>query len=332
MFFFHLGLELEQSILSELDEAGADRSCFEDLVGHMANYLVRSRSDNTASKYFHYFVKWEQFIRDKGVISGQVSPIYVALYITDLMTRKCSYDVIASSVYIMKWVYSLKCLPDPIENLYVKNLLDSAKHILLKQVTKKEPVTKDMLTEICEKYKDSSDVLVVRDLCLIVLGFSAFLRYDELRNLRCNDLDFHDSYFSVKIRKSKTDNSRHGNDLVIAKGQSVACPYAMLKRYLEVTAHNTTMNMHLFRPCFRSRNVCRLIYKDKPLSYTRAREAILSRLKEVRNGMNLGLHSLRSDGATLAANSGVNDRCWKRHGRWRSENSKDGYIYMWQIL
>ena len=165
---------MEQSILSELDEAGADRSGFENLVGHMANYLLRSRSGNTGSKYIHYFVKWEQSIRDKEVTSGQISPIYVALYITDVTTRKCSYNVIASSVYIIQWVYSLKCLPDPSENLYVKNLLDSAKRTLSKPVTKKEPVTTDMLTESCEKYKDSSDVLVVSDLCLIVLCFSAF--------------------------------------------------------------------------------------------------------------------------------------------------------------
>ena len=147
-----------------------------------------------------------------------------------------------------------------------------------------------------------------------------------MRNLRCNDLDFHDSYFSVKIRKSKTDHLRLGNDLVIAKDQSVACPYSILKRYLEVTAEDTTMNMHVLQPCFRSRNVCRLMYKNKPLSYTRAGEAILSRLKEVRNGMNLCLHTLRSGGATLAANSGVHDRFWKRHGRWKSENSRDGYV------
>ena len=30
--------------------------------------------------------------------------------------------------------------------------------------------------------------------------------------------------------------------------------------------------------------------------------------------------------ATAAANSGVPDRLFKRHGRWRSENAKDGYI------
>jgi hypothetical protein len=39
-----------------------------------------------------------------------------------------------------------------------------------------------------------------------------------------------------------------------------------------------------------------------------------------------GLHSLRSDGATAACNFGVSDRIFKRHGRWRSENAKYGYV------
>ena len=39
-----------------------------------------------------------------------------------------------------------------------------------------------------------------------------------------------------------------------------------------------------------------------------------------------GLHSLRSGGATQAANNHVTDRLFKLHGRWRSENAKDGYV------
>ena len=41
---------------------------------------------------------------------------------------------------------------------------------------------------------------------------------------------------------------------------------------------------------------------------------------------NFGLHSLRSGGATAAANEGVPDRLFKRHGRRKSENAKDGYV------
>jgi len=39
-----------------------------------------------------------------------------------------------------------------------------------------------------------------------------------------------------------------------------------------------------------------------------------------------GLHSLRSGGATAAANAKVPDRLFKRHGCWKSKNAKDGYI------
>ena len=39
-----------------------------------------------------------------------------------------------------------------------------------------------------------------------------------------------------------------------------------------------------------------------------------------------GLHSLRSGGATAAASYGVSDRVFKRHGRWKSELAKDGYV------
>ena len=39
-----------------------------------------------------------------------------------------------------------------------------------------------------------------------------------------------------------------------------------------------------------------------------------------------GLHSLRSGGATAAANAGVNDRLFKRHGRWRTDKAKGGYV------
>ena len=63
------------------------------------------------------------------------------------------------------------------------------------------------------------------------------------------------------------------------------------------------------------------------LSYTRAREIFLEMLREAGyNKTVFGLHSLRSGGASAAASAGVPDRLFKRHGRWRSENAKDGYI------
>ena len=69
-----------------------------------------------------------------------------------------------------------------------------------------------------------------------------------------------------------------------------------------------------------------MIKVNKPISYPTARECIVKRLKLVTPELNLGLHSLRSGSATMATNSDINERCWKRHGRWKSDSSKDGYV------
>ena len=57
------------------------------------------------------------------------------------------------------------------------------------------------------------------------------------------------------------------------------------------------------------------------------RELFLNKLSKLGfEPKQFGLHSLRSGGATAAANAGIPDRLFKRHGRWRSESAKDGYV------
>lgn len=320
------GLNLRQTIDAEIAAAGIPDVNLRSLADQMAGFLVDSRSENTNKKYFHYFNKWKTFAKNLEVTDIPASPIVVSLYLTQLIDNKCSYSVVSATVYSIKWAHSLKNLADPTDNMFVKNLLEASRRRLTRTVNKKEPVTSEMLIDLCLKYADSTDVLVVRDLCMIVIGFCAFLRYNEIQNLRCNDITFHDDHFSLRIQKSKTDQYRYGNEVVVAKGETAACPYILLKRYLDISKQTVYDSLYLFRPCFRSHRICSLIYKNKPLSYTRARECIVARLKEVGQDLNLGLHSLRSGGATVAANAAVNDRCWKRHGRWKSENSKDGYV------
>lgn len=61
---------------------------------------------------------------------------------------------------------------------------------------------------------------------------------------------------------------------------------------------------------------------NKPISYSRVRELFKSSLESI----GVGLHSSRIGGATSAANNLVPDRLFKIHGRWKSENVKDGYV------
>jgi hypothetical protein len=57
-----------------------------------------------------------------------------------------------------------------------------------KPVQRKDPVDSRLLQSLCEMYKDNTDLLVLRNLTMILIGFSGFLRYDELSSLKCVDI------------------------------------------------------------------------------------------------------------------------------------------------
>ena len=83
---------------------------------------------------------------------------------------------------------------------------------------------------------------------------------------------------------------------------------------------------YLFRAIVNTKNGQRL-RESGGFSYTRMRELALEKLSTIGlDPKRLCLHSLCSGGASAAANAGVRDRMFKRHGRWRSENAKDGYV------
>ena len=319
------GLGLRQRVK---DAASHCSGYMRSLTDRLSSLLVASRADSTTQKYYNAFRKWEDFIKLQDGSPLPAEPIQVALYLTYLVSSNSSFHAVSSAVYGIKWAHDLHAYNDPTKNSFVINTLEAAKRSLKKPVVKKDSVSVDMIIKLCDKYDTCTDLCTIRDLCLIVLCFSGFLRYSEVSSLKCRHIEFHPNYFTLFIERSKTDQYRSGNQVVISEGSTSACPYKMLKRYLLLADASTDNDFYLFRPINTSKGISKLIQQNRKLSYTRAREVVISRFKEVSGGffINIGLHSLRSGGATAAANSSVNERCWKRHGRWKSESAKDGYV------
>ena len=87
------------------------------------------------------------------------------------------------------------------------------------------------------------------------------------------------------------------------------------------------MNTHLDQYITVNLQVDNNLRKSGPISYTRARELLLSVLESIDlEKHHFGLHSLRSGGATAAEAAGVEDRLFKKHARWKSEKAKNDYI------
>ena len=299
---------------------------FGDLLNNLPKLVMESRSESTANKYCSYWVRWKLFIENRGHSPLPAKGIHVALFLVYLLEQKFSSNSILSFVYSIKWVHKLSGFTDPTVHVHVLNLIETSKRIARKPTCKKDHIPPEIVNNMFLKYGSSSDPLVVRDLCMIILSYSCFLRYNELSNLKCSDVTFFDYYFSICITKSKTDQYRSGNEVVCAKINALSCPYKALCKYIKQNDINIHSGDYLFKPMFRSGIQCKLIGKNKKLSYTRTKEVLVSRIKEFNSAGNYGLHSFRAGGASAAANQNVLDRCWKRHGRWFSEKFKDGYV------
>lgn len=319
---------MENAIEEVVKSAGVDVDNSDNaiLTKRLCDFLLKSKSVNTSKKYISAFNRWCRFITNKKKPSVPANSVHVSLYLTHLINIGCSFHVVSSAVYAIKWAHSILGYSDPTGHPFIKNLLDSSRRHNKPKVIKKEVVSVNDLITLCDLHKDSTNLTDIRDISMILLSFAGFLRFDELSSLFCSDIVFMENYIKVFIRKSKTDQYRQGNEIVIASGSTSACPVKMLFRYYEIGKIDKDSQHFLFKPIFKSKGGIGLIYKNKKLSYTRARECILSKLKSVMGNVNIGVHSLRAGGATAAANSKVSDRCWKKHGRWATESAKDGYV------
>ena len=85
--------------------------------------------------------------------------------------------------------------------------------------------------------------------------------------------------------------------------------------------------MNIFSELLQSKGQYVLRRENKKLCYSTSRDILLNKLDSLGFDKKIyGLHSLRSGGASAAANAGITDRMFKRHGRWKSETAKDGYV------
>ena len=128
--------------------------------------------------------------------------------------------------------------------------------------------------------------------------------------------------------KSKTDVYREGRDVVISRTGLPTCPVNMVERYLKLANIKDDSNEFIFRSLYlcKSENVYKLRTSGQ-LSYTRTREIFMSAFHDLGlDESKFCLHSLRSGGATAAAAASVDDKLFKKHGRWKSNTAKDGYV------
>ena len=120
---------------------------------------------------------------------------------------------------------------------------------------------------------------------------------------------------------------RDGAHVLLAKSDSVSCPFHLLNSYVSAANLDLSSSLPFFRSLHFHKVPSSYSWRSTGMSYTRTREIVLQAFAELGYPKHFfGLHSLRAGDASAAANAGVSDRLFKRHGRWRTDRAKDGCI------
>ena len=299
-----------------------------DLADSLPCIALRSRAPGTVKKYAGGFSRWKKWANSKpGIVAFPAKPFQFALYLAFLVQSAKTSAPVEEAVNAISWAHQLAVVEDPADHPLVKQTLAGARRILAHKTTKKEPITPEILHRMYERFiTPAAELPAVRTMTICLLGYAGFFRFSELASLRECDVVFYDNHMEVFVESSKTDQFREGAWVPIARTNSNICPVTMLRRYFRLGDIQGDADRLLFRG-LTSRKQGYSLRPSGGLSYTRVRELVLENLQQLGfDPKQFGLHSLRSGGASAAANAGVPDRWFKRHGRWLSENAKDGYV------
>lgn len=300
-----------------------------ELAAGLPLRCIGAKAPSTTERYskgFEKFKLWASKFKDLRAIP--TDSLTVCLYLEYLIRSGGVYSALESAYYGIRWAHNMYNLPNPCEGTMVSNILESAKRMLAKPVNKKEPITPEMMLSICKIYANQfSSLAQLRTAAICVTAYAGFLRYNELAGIRCCDVKLClDSHVELNVAKSKTDVYRLGSKVLLAKTDLPTCPFNILSRYIREFNIELTSEQAFFRKLHVS-SKGKYSLRGEGLTYSCARSVVLEAISKIGYPTDkFGLHSFRSGGATAAANAGVNDRLFKRHGRWKSETAKDGYV------
>ncbi len=267
------------------------------------NNLKNSKSNNTLRAYKSDFKDFTIFCVKHSLNSLPSSPKIVSLYLTHL-SKISKISTLKRRLVSISMVHKLKGHYLDIKHpIIVENLMGirRAKGSIQKG---KKPILISHLKSIINAIDEQKieNIKKLRDRSIILIGFGGGFRRNEIISIDHEDLEFVPEGLKITIKKSKTDQFGEGmiKGLPYFNNENY-CPIINLKKWLEISKITSG-------PIFRR--------FSKGLSLTEHRltdQTVVLLMKEYLKiagieSKNFAGHSLRSGFATVAAESGADER------------------------
>ena len=196
--------------------------------------------------YSSGFNNWKKWATSYSVKHLPANPLSFSLFLLSLIQTDQNITKIESIFYAVKFYHNTLHLSDPTLNEVVQEMLEVAKRHCKKAIKKKDPIKVDHIKSIFRLFTSAGTISLqdFRTFVMILLGFSGFLRYAELSNIRFGDVVFCGTYFRIFIEESKTDIYRDGMWVTISGSGSKLCPLVNLQEYFARKLAKTAKSPH----------------------------------------------------------------------------------------
>ena len=267
------------------------------------NNLKSSKANNTLRAYKSDFKDFGAFCAKHGLKSLPTEPKIVSLYLTHL-SKNSKISTLRRRLVSISMVHKLKGhYLDTKHPIIVENLMGIRRIKGSIQIGKK-PLLINHLKLIIKVINEQKikEIKKLRDKTIILIGFGGGFRRSELTSIDYEDLEFVPEGLKITIRRSKTDQFGEG----MIKGlpyfsNEIYCPIVNLKKWLDISK-------------IQSGPVFRRFSKGSTLTVKRLTDqSVVLLMKKYLNlagieNKNFAGHSLRSGFATVAAESGADER------------------------
>jgi len=267
------------------------------------NNLKLSKANNTLRAYKSDYKDFMIFCAKHGFDTLPTEPKIVALYLTNL-SKTSKFSTLRRRLVSISMVHKLKGhYLDTKHPIIIENLMGIKRSMGSFQKGKKPILINHLKSIIDVINKQQIDELKkARDKTIILIGFGGGFRRTELISIDREDLEFVSEGLKITLKRSKTDQFGEG----MIKGlpyftNENYCPIINLKKWLELSNIKTG-------------SIFRRFSKGSILTNNRLTDQTVVlliknylKLAGIENS-NYSGHSLRSGFATVAAESGADER------------------------
>jgi len=267
------------------------------------NNLKSSKANNTIRAYKSDFKDFGTFCAKHGFDSLPTEPKIISLYLTHL-SKNSKISTLKRRLVSISMAHKLKGhYLDTKHPIIIENLM-GIKRVNGSMQKGKKPILINHLKSIINVIDQQkiNEIKKSRDKTILLVGFGGGFRRTELISIDHEDLEFVPEGVKITIKRSKTDQYGEG----MLKGlpyfsNELYCPVINLKKWLELSN-------------IKSGPIFRRFAKGSSLTNNRLTDQSVVLL--IKNYLNLaGIentnysgHSLRSGFATVAAESGADER------------------------